>query len=56
MKGFGWEWQAEFIKQDKNLPLVVFDLDDTLAMIGERANILKQDFPTEAEKWDTFFE
>lgn len=69
MNEFDWKQQAGFIKlrktaninpenmkQDKNLPLVVFDLDDTLAMIGERANILKQDFPTEAEKWDTFFD
>lgn len=38
------------------LPLVVFDLDDTLSIVGDRADILKQDFPSEEEKWDTFFE
>ena len=38
------------------LDLVVFDLDDTLSIVGDRAKILDQDFPTEGEKWDTFFE
>ena len=56
MKGFSDEWKDQFIESGKNLPLVVFDLDDTLSMIGDRADILKQDFGYESEKWDTFFD
>ena len=39
------------MKQD----LIVFDLDDTLSIVGDRANILDQEFPTAGEKWDAFF-
>ena len=38
------------------LPLAVFDLDDTLAHTAHRAHILEQEFPSESEKWDTFFD
>ena len=56
MNGFSDKWKSEFMEKGRALPLVVFDLDDTLSIIGERADILKQDFPTESEKWDTFFD
>ena len=38
------------------LPLAVFDLDDTLALTAHRSHILEKEFPSEREKWDTFFD
>lgn len=44
------------VEQTAVTPLVVFDLDDTLANAEHRAHILEQEFETEGEKWDTFFD
>lgn len=53
--------EAKFLKLNDSsrasaLPLVVFDLDDTLADSRHRAHILQQEFPTESAKWDAFFD
>lgn len=35
---------------------IVFDLDDTLACTDHRQHILEQEFDTESEKWNAFFD
>ena len=36
--------------------LIVFDLDDTLTIVGDREEVLQQEHTDEETKWRTFFE